>query len=326
MKKTLTGSLCLLFLLLSVSSVSAQIHRIIASSNVITRDVPVENYDCIELIGIPNVVYTQSSGSGAKLQLVASDNLIDFLVCEVVDGKLIIKMKEKVSINAMKDGDLSIITSSSALYSATLNGAGNIHIKEKLTTNSLNLTLNGAGDITANIVESNGKVTATVNGSGDILISKLSAPSTDLSVNGAGDMTVGTLATNTATTVLNGAGDIVVRNANVKETLFPSLNGAGDLTVSGIKAKSVDAKLSGAGDMKLSGAAITVELLVRGSGDLSARNLEGETVTVTVVDSGDASCWVTETLECNISKNGSVGYRGRPRKIINNGKEKPHRL
>ena len=236
MKRTLTGSLCLLFLLLSVSSVSAQIHRIIASPKVITRDVPVENYDCIELIGIPNVVYTQSSGSGAKLQLVASDNLIDFLVCEVVDGKLIIKMKEKVSINAMKDGDLSIITSSSALYSATLNGAGNIHIKEKLTTNSLNLTLNGAGDITANIVESNGKVTATVNGSGDILISKLSAPSTDLSVNGAGDMTVGTLATNTATTVLNGAGDIVVRNANVKETLFPSLNGAGDLTVSCIKA------------------------------------------------------------------------------------------
>ena len=104
------------------------------------------------------------------------------------------------------------------------------------------------------------------------------------------------------------------------------MNGAGEQTVRGIKAKSVEARLSGAGDMKHSGGAITVEVLVRGNGDLSARNLEGEKVTVTVVDSGDASCWVTETLECNISKNGSLGYRGRPRKIINNGKEKPHRL
>ena len=325
MKRMILNGLCIGIFLFSCINVSAQ-KRIFTSQNIQTRDVAIDDFSSIEVQGIPRVIYSQTAGKQAKLQIVASDNLIDLVSCEVANGRLIVKMKEKVSVDFEKKACLDIITSGGHLESAMLSGSGDIKINGKLTTDALTLLLKGSGDIVTDIIECSEQILAEVNGSGDLTIDKVNAPTANITVKGSGDLVVGALKGNTASIEMNGSGDLTVKNSEVASSLSVKLVGAGDLIVNGIKTKSIQATLKGSGDIKLSGEADMASLEVQSSGDLSAKNLQAKDVNVTVSGSGDATCWVTQSLTNNISGSGTLGYRGFPKKMVTNGKREPRRL
>lgn len=300
--------------------------KIVASNNIITRDVAISNYDHIEVQGIPYVVYSQTPNQDAKLTISASDNLIDLLLCEVSGNTLVVKLKEKVNVELKKNAQLTVVTSSKQLSSANLMGSGDLVIKEKLTTNTLDISLKGSGDIKATEIDCRLSSSVNLMGSGDIQINTLNAPKSNLLVKGSGDLVINVLNGKTTSSELNGSGDLAVRKANITESITANLVGSGDLDMHDISTNSIYASVSGSGDVKLSGSAQIAEYKIKGSGDLSANNLEAKLVSINVMGSGDATCWVTEILNSTIEQSGTVRYRGNPSEVINHTNKKARQL
>jgi hypothetical protein len=77
------------------------------------------------------------------------------------------------------------------------------------------------------------------------------------------------------------------------------VHGSGDLTVRGLEAQSVRARLSGPGNMTLSGNAAVLSAQVSGSGDLDARQLCARQTDVTVRGPGNAIVAVADKLDAS---------------------------
>ena len=313
------------FLLMLPTNMMAQF-RVVASNNIVTRDVQINDYDAIEVQGSPYVVYTQDQGMKAKLTISASDNLIDLLSCEVEGNKLIVKMKDKTGVAIKRKEQLMVVTSSSDLSRVALNGSGDIRIKDKVTTDNLQIVLKGSGDIKIDDIDCKFSASINLNGSGDIDVNGVIAPQSNISLQGSGDLEVNSLNGSSAQVSLNGSGDLSIKKASVVDGISAHLKSSGDLEIYGIKTHSVDATVVGSGDLVLKGEAEIAQLRVQGSGDLQARNLEARKVVVNVAGSGDITCWSTEVLDTTISSSGDVAYQGNPSQVFQKGKRKARQL
>ena len=324
MKKSilnLISSTCLTLLSISCGAQD----RITASNNIITRTISISDYDCIEVSGWPCVVYTQSSDQAPSLRIEAPDNVIDLFECEVKNGKLTIKPKNKVNINFGNRKRPIIYTSSAEIKQMSLSGSGDIIVKSNLLSEQLNIALNGSGDIKGIDISSTNKLSISMNGSGDIAFNRIKANEVSLSLNGSGDLQVGTVSANNVSAQVNGSGDLRV-SCSTSNYLSTQLNGSGTLSVKGVNAKEVSGRLQGSGDLTFAGSTKIATLSVKSSGDLSAKALEAQSVQATISGSGDLSCWANNSLITNIKGSGDVTYRGKPAEVINETKKKARKL
>ena len=109
---------------------------------------------------------------------------------------------------------------------------------------------------------------------------------------------------------LSGSGDLNAFGLQA-ETADITISGSGraDITV----AEQVNATVSGSGRLGLQGTAEHARLLLSGSGNINAFELEAETADVTVSGSGRADITVTEQLNATVSGSGRIVYDGNPR-------------
>jgi len=317
--KTITKSILLVltcFLFMNANTwAGASKERIKASGNYITKEVKVDAFSGIHLIGSLDVIYSQSTNGKTTVEIYGSDNIVEYVDTSVRNGILTVKLKDEVDISYGKNGRLDILVSSPTLENTTLSGSGDIVLNTRLTTNDLVIKLSGSGDVIAkHDIHSKNSFIAELHGSGDIeLKGKVTAPSSKLAINGSGDIVATSLnSAREGVIQLNGSGDIEVKKEYKAQELEIKLNGSGDIKVAGIQSASVEASLNGSGDMDLSGNTQTANLFVENSGSLNCKKLISQQVEATVRGSGDIKCHAEKHLKTSVTGSGEIGYKGNP--------------
>ena len=104
----------------------------------------------------------------------------------------------------------------------------------------------------------------------------------------------------------------------------PSLNGisssgASEIVASGIRSDDFKIDTSGASNLRISGEAKTLDVEMSGAGDVDAKDLRAQKVTVNSSGAASADVYASEELSVNVSGAGNVNYYGNP-KVINEDK------
>lgn len=113
---------------------------------------------------------------------------------------------------------------------------------------------------------------------------------------------------------VNGGGKIISENSIASDNLTLGVAGSGTLDLD-IKGKTIRTELSGSGNVILKGYASFNDILMSGSGNMNAFNLELETAKIRVSGSGIAELNVSNSLEASVLGTGSVKHKGNTKTV-----------
>lgn len=91
--------------------------------------------------------------------------------------------------------------------------------------------------------------------------------------------------------------------------------GSGDADITGLAGESFTYDAMGSGDLQASGRVARLEVGIKGSGDVEARDLEAGAVKVSIMGSGDAAVRAADRLDASIMGSGDVTCYGKPPQI-----------
>jgi hypothetical protein len=191
---------------------------IVGSGKVITETRSVSDFSHVVLEGVGKVIIQQ--GDTETLTVTSDDNIVPVLTSEVRDGKLILGVKERTTIQNQTEITFRVMLR--ALRGVQLSGAGDM-TAQQINTNLLELNLSGAGSITAS-------------GTSEKLT---------IIVNGAGAVNTENLASTNATIAIGGSGNVIV---NAKSTLDVTISGIG--TVEYLGDPQITKQITGVGSVK----------------------------------------------------------------------------
>ena len=229
----------IIILLTFTANVDAQWYgkKIKGNGNVVTKTRNVSEYDQIAVAGSFDVKLV--AGKEGKLTIKGEENLLEYLITEVKDGKLKIKWEKGVNINTTKE--LLVTVPFEDIEAVSLAGSGDVFSEDTIKTDNLKVALAGSGDMKLKINASS--ISSAVSGSGDI---KLMGSSENLkcAIAGSGDIDGYELTSNNVEVSIAGSGDIKV---NAKENLKARISGSGDVYFKGNPRQ--DVKVSGSGSV-----------------------------------------------------------------------------
>jgi hypothetical protein len=130
-------------------------------------------------------------------------------------------------------------------------------------------------------------------------------------VNMVSDVTYTLSAVSLDTVRLSGLGDINV-GALETDSMTVTQDGAGMITLEQLTATSLEATMSGLGSLTVSGKVSEQRVEMSGAGTYQGGDLESETARVEMSGLGNATVWVTGTLDAELSGAGSLEYYGSP--------------
>ena len=195
----------------------------------VERNYQVGNFDRIELAGAYDA--TIRTGSAPSVHAKGGANVLERLIVEVKDGRLVIHPKEKrFNWSSGPRSKVELTVTVPKLRAAELAGAGNIRIDRV------------SGD----------RFEGSVAGSGDLRVDRVEVAHLKLSIAGAGNAHVASGKTQQAEYDIAGSGGIDAKGVTA-ETAAVSIAGAGD--VEGHAAKTAAVSIMGAGDVRLTGGA-----------------------------------------------------------------------
>lgn len=109
----------------------------------------------------------------------------------------------------------------------------------------------------------------------------------------------------------NGSGKIKSDDILRMDNLEVKNNGSGDIQLS-LETDIINSRISGSGKVEIEGIAATLDMDIKGSGDLEAFDLLVKDAQIEIDGSGDAQINVTDFLEIMINGSGDVYYKGDP--------------
>ncbi|PNQ72317.1 DUF2807 domain-containing protein [Hanstruepera neustonica] len=233
--------LLLAALLLSVTVNYAQSwKKISGNGNVTTINRTVGDYDAISCAG--SFDYVLVSGTEGQLKIEGEENLLEYVITEVKNGKLIVKTEKGINLKTSMGKTILVTIPFKDINEVSLAGSGDLWTKDVITATNLDVSLAGSGDMKLDIKATS--VESSLAGSGDI---ELKGSTTNLEVNiaGSGDYSgFGLNADNTEVSI-SGSGDAeVVSNLSLKARVA----GSGDISYKGNPDKE-DTKVSGSGSI-----------------------------------------------------------------------------
>ena len=238
MKKTITViTLSLLF----VSAINAQNwgnKKIKGNGNVISETRNTEDYDGIKCAGSMDFILV--SGTEGKITIEGDSNLLEYIMTEVKNGNLIIKVKKGINLSSSKT--IRITIPFQDINAISLAGDGDLKNKDTIKSNDLSVSLAGSGDIKLNVKTNT--IKCAIAGSGDMTCN---GDTNDLEVKvaGSGDFHGFDLQAENTDVAVAGSGDAkVVSNRALKARVA----GSGDIVYKGSPEK--DAKVAGSGSVK----------------------------------------------------------------------------
>lgn len=215
--------------------------KIKGNGKVVTIERSTDAYDEVAVSGWFDVYLV--NGNEGNITIKGEENLLEYLITEVKDDKLMIKPKKGyyLSPSSWKNGGITVTVPVENIRDVSLSGSGDIMGKTKLKADIFKTSMSGSGDITLEIEANDLEV--SMSGSGDINL-KGSAEDLDVSISGSGDVKAYELDAKNVDAVVSGSADIKV---SVSGTLKARVSGSGDIYYKGNP--TVESKTSGSGDV-----------------------------------------------------------------------------
>lgn len=236
--KTFTSlfSICLMLTALLASCDSSSIK---GSGNITSQELPISNYNQIELDATVNLVYEAKPNETPYLMIEGDDNLISLIEIGVRNNKL--EIKQKKNINPTQ---LTIYTNSPSLKAVETKGVTDVHLKGAIAGDEFSYEQRGLGNLKAD----------------NLVFTKA-----DFKMRGIGDMV---LAGQADKALYELAGNGNVRAMEMKVTdLTCDLKGNGYMQVAAEEKLSVEIK--GSGNIEYTGNAELVKQSIKGVGAIS---------------------------------------------------------
>ncbi|TYA56352.1 head GIN domain-containing protein [Formosa maritima] len=198
------------------------------------------NYDAISCSGFMD--FELVKGTEGKIKIEGEENLLEYIVTEVKDNKLIVKTKDRASLKPSLNKGIRITIPFHDIDEVSLAGSGDLWNKEIIISTDLEVSLSGSGDVTLILKVDTLKCDLT--GSGDIKL-KGSTNNLEATLTGSGDINATSLTSNHTDITVTGSGDAnVVSNISLKARV----TGSGDIKYSGNPEKEYT-KVSGSGSI-----------------------------------------------------------------------------
>lgn len=238
MKKLATLSLVVLF---TVSCSAQWGKKVNGNGKMVTIERSTGDYDAVAVSGWFDVDLVE--GNEGDISLKGEENLLEHIITEVKDGKLVIKVEKGINLkpSTWKEG-IHVTVPVESINAVSLSGSGDIVGKKTLKTTSFTTSMSGSGDITLDLDASS--IAASMSGSGDINLSG-STTDFDVTISGSGDIKAYELEADNVDATISGSADIKV---TANKRLKARVSGSGDIHYKGNPEK-VDTKTSGSGDI-----------------------------------------------------------------------------
>lgn len=229
-------------LVVLTTSCSAQWGKgIKGNGNTVSIDRSVGEYDGIAVSGWFDVDLVE--GKEGEISLEGEENLLEHIITEVQDGKLVIKQENGVNLKPSNwDDGIRITVPVENIDNISLSGSADIVGKTTLKASNFKTSMSGSGDITLDLETDT--MSATMSGSGDM---NLSGKTMDFeaTISGSGDIKAYDLNADNVEATVSGSADIKV---TANKMLKARVSGSGDISYRGNPEK-VDTKTSGSGDI-----------------------------------------------------------------------------
>jgi hypothetical protein len=212
----------------------------------VSRDYKIGNFDRIEVAGPYNVqVHT---GAAASASARGPEKMIERLVVEVKDGKLLIHSQDNRGFNfhwGSHHGSVELTVTVPQLSGAAIAGSGDIAV-DHVSGDQFAGEVGGSGSISLGAVEVK-SIKLSIGGSGGIKAGAGSSQTADYAIAGSGDIDAGGLAVQQAKVSIAGSGNA---RANAIGTAEVNVMGSGDVEISG--GAKCQVNKAGSGDVRCS--------------------------------------------------------------------------
>ena len=236
--KTFTSlfSVCLLLVALLASCDSSSVQ---GSGKITSQEIPIENYNQIELDATINLVYEAKPNDATYLMIEGDDNLIPLIEVNIKNGKL--EIKQKKNINPTQ---LTIYTNSPSLKTVNTQGVTDVYLKGAIAGDEFAYEQRGLGNLKAD----------------NLVFTKA-----DFKMRGTGDITLAGQVSK-ALYELSGNGNFRATEMKVTD-LTCDLKGNGYMQVAAEGKLSVE--IRGSGNIEYTGGAELVKQNIKGVGSIS---------------------------------------------------------
>lgn len=235
--------------------------RLEGSSNYVTKDFDVRDFNQLVVVGPMDVDYARQAGK-RTVQVNTSDNLMDLIDIHIKGKTLYIGMKRNARVSFKR---MDVKVTGGPLESVTIAGSGDFTMKQGMRTGSFVLTLGGSGDVEVNGLDCQGDLGVVLGGSGDMDFRGVAARSVQMVVGGSGDIEAKGVKTSTVDASVAGSGDIKMEGQASRATY--TVAGSGDIVADNLVADSVEASVAGSGDI-ICHALKSLDADVTGSGQI----------------------------------------------------------
>jgi len=214
--------------------------KIKGNGNMTTITRTTSDYDVISCAG--SLDYKLVAGDEGKITIEGEENLLEYIVTEVRDGKLKVKTKNNVYLKTSYNKTIKITIPFEDINRVSLSGSGDMWNEDTIKASSFKASLAGSGDLVLKVDVSD--LEGSVAGSGDLTL-KGNTNNLKAKVAGSGDFHGFNLQSNHTEVSVAGSGDAeVVSN----ESLKARVAGSGDIEYKGNPDKE-DTKVSGSGSI-----------------------------------------------------------------------------
>lgn len=198
------------------------------------------DYDGVRCAGSMDFVLV--AGDEGNITIEGEENLLEYIITEVKNGQLVVKVENKVNLKPSWGKTIKITVPFRDIEAVSLAGSGDVWNEDKITATDFEASLAGSGDMVLNVEASS--VEGSIAGSGDLTI-KGSTNDLEAKVAGSGDFHGFDLDANNTVVSVAGSGDAEVVS---KVSLKARVSGSGDIEYKG-NPESEDTKVSGSGSI-----------------------------------------------------------------------------
>ncbi|WP_053992993.1 head GIN domain-containing protein [Mangrovimonas sp. TPBH4] len=227
-----------LFAVLAIGTTQAQ-KKVKGNGNVTTITRTTSDYNTISCAG--SFDYVLVKGTEGQITLEGEANLLEYIITEVKNERLIIKVENSVNLRSGKP--IKITIPFTDIEKVSFAGSGELWSEDTIVSNNFDVEMAGSGDLKLS-VEAN-TVEASLAGSGDLDLSG-STTSFEASVAGSGDLDAYKLISNNTDVSVAGSGGAKVYS---KDVLKARVAGSGSVSYKGNPTKE-DTKVSGSGRIR----------------------------------------------------------------------------